>query len=420
MISGQLTIFRQKDFFNGSFLRCGMLILYFVLHFRPRPFVALVGEEIGQIKILEKITLYRCLIRVKRSGGIFMSLKQLILNRHHLLWMLLLVLIANLTLYYSTFGKNIVQENSNLIVIGSLIDIAIVMPILFISWRKKWHFKSIIIGIATGLILVRFIIPMEYLQSFVALTWIGFAIEGIILIAELYLVFSILKYLPKIIESMKNCSVPTVFNAAAAIEKHLRTTFIIKVLYTEFLMLYYALISWCKGPNIRENEFTLYKNSSLIATYVLAIHSILIETIVLHWWIYSKFPIISIILLILNVYTIFFLLGNLQVIRHNALHLNEKRMYLSFGLIKRMKIDWENVDEIIDDPTFLRQKLTKDTIDFIARDLEPTYPDVILKLSEPTPVSFIFGMEKKYQYVAIRVDEFPRFRKYLQVYINSN
>src|SRR5699024_2595135 len=134
------------------------------------------------------------------------------------------------------------------------------------------------------------------------------------------------------------------------------------------------------------------KQSSLIALYMLIIHSVVIETIVLHWWLHGKFPIVSIVLLLLNIYSIIFLLGNLQAIRHNALHLTKKHIYISFGLLKRIKVDWTNIDEIIDDSAVLQQKLTKDTIDFIARDLEQVYPHVIIKLKKPVKAILLFGI----------------------------
>src|SRR5690625_163450 len=349
-----------------------------------------------------------------------MNIKNLLLNRHHLIFLMLLVLLANLTLYYTTFGVDVIQNSPNLVVIVSIVDLAIISPILFITWLKKWNIKNIIIAIATGLILVRLIIPFEYLRPYVALTWAGFLIEGIIVIAELYLIFTLFQYVPQIRTLMKNSSLPTLFKYPEAIEKHLNTTFVMKVLSTEFLMLYYAFASWRKQQSIKENEFTIYKNSSLIATYVLVIHSILIETIVLHWWLYSKFPIISVILLILNVYTIFFLLGNLQAIRHNPIHLTEKKLYLSFGLVKRMMIGWGNVEEVIIEPSVLNRKLTKDTIDFIAREFEQAFPHVILKLKQPTSVDFVFGIEKKYKYVAIRVDDRPSLRKLYNYILRIN
>jgi|SRR5690625_30540 len=339
-----------------------------------------------------------------------MAIKSMLFRRQNFLVLLLLVLIVNMTLYYTSFGVRVLNESSNGIVIGSMIDLAIVTPFLFIAWKQKWTVKHIIFAIASGLILVRFLIPMEYLAPYVAVTWVGFAIEGTIVLFEVFLLVLLVKRLPRAVRHVKSSSYPTIFSFSDVIEKQVSSKLIIKIICTEILMFYYAFGSWGKKLTERENTFTLHKNSSLIALYMMAIHSILLETIAVHWWLHSKFPVISIILLILNVYSIIFLLGNMQAIRHNPIQIVDGKVYLSFGLLKRMEVDLENIEKVFDDPTVLQQRLPKDTIDFIARDLEDVSPHMILKLKKPVKANFLMGIEKEYTAVAVRVDEAARLK----------
>ena len=343
----------------------------------------------------------------------------MVLQRHYLLVLLVFVLIANITLYYTSFGSSVLTENSKGIVIGSMIDIALVTPFLFIAWRRKWTVRNIILAIASGLILVRFLIPIEYLEPFVAITWVGFAVEGAIVLLEIFLLFLLVKHLPKIVHSVKNSSLPTLFSFSDAVDRQIKSTSLIKVICSEMLMFYYAFGSWCKKPVERENTFTLYKHSSLIALYIMVIHSILLETIAFHWWLHEKFPIISIVLLLLNIYSIIFFIGNIQAIRHNPLQVSQQKIYLSFGLMKRMKVDLDNVKRIIDEPILLQQKLSKDTIDFIARDFEDGSPQMILEFKNPVTTTFIFGIEKEYQFIAIRADEPNRLKAVIKANITQ-
>lgn len=339
-----------------------------------------------------------------------MTVKNMVLHRHNLLVLLIFVLIANITLYYTTFGSSVLTENSNGIVIGSMIDIAIVTPCLFIAWRRKWTVRNIILAIASGLILVRFLIPIKYLEPFVAITWVGFVIEGAIVLIEVFFLFLLVNHLPKMIHFVKDSSLPTLFSFSDAVDRQMKSILLIKVICTEMLMFYYAFGSWCKKPVERENTFTLYKQSSLIALYIMVIHSILLETIALHWWLHAKFPIMSIVLLLLNIYSIIFFIGNIQAIRHNPIQISQKTIYLSFGLMKRMKVDLHHIKRVIDEPTLLQQKLSKDTIDFIARDFEDVSPHMILELKKPVKTTFIFGLEKEYKFIAIRADEPNRLK----------
>ncbi len=342
-----------------------------------------------------------------------MVLKHVLFRRHNLLVLLLLVLTANITLYHTAFGVSVLPDKPNGVVLGSIIDLALITPLLFIAWKQNWNVKNITIAIAAGLVLVRFLIPIEYLKPFVAVTWMGFAVEGAIVLLEVFLFFILIKYLPSIIRSVKDSSLPTVFSFPDAIDKHIKSSTLIKIISSEMLMFYYAFASWNKTPNINKNTFTLHKNSSFIAMQIMLIHSIVLEMIVIHWWIHDRFFILSVILLVLNVYSIIFFIGNLQAIRHNAVKVSGNSIYISFGIMKRIKINMDNIEEIMDDPEVLQNKLPKNTIDFIARDFEEVNPHVILKLKRPTKAQLLFGLEKEFEYIAIRLDEPNRFKEVL-------
>ncbi|MBO1003014.1 beta-carotene 15,15'-monooxygenase [Pseudogracilibacillus auburnensis] len=349
-----------------------------------------------------------------------MVLKNVFFQRNSLLILLALVLASNISLYHSTFGVSILPENPNGVVVGSIIDLAIISPLLFIAWRRNWNLKNIIITIAGGLVLVRFLIPIEYLKPFEAVTWVGFTVEGMIVLFEISLLILLVKYLPAIIRSVRDSSLPVLFSFSNAIDKHIKSTpLIIKIICTEMLLFYYAFLSWKKQPNSNENTFTLHKNSSLIAMQIMIIHSIVLETLVIHWWLHEKFFILSIILLVLNIYTVIFFIGDLQAIRHNALQTTKEGMFISLGFRKRMEVKWSNIEKIIDEPRILEQKCAKDTIEFIARDFELTSPHVIIQLKVPAKATLFIGKQKAYKFVSIRVDEPNKFLKTINDNINK-
>ncbi len=180
------------------------------------------------------------------------------------------------------------------------------------------------------------------------------------------------------------------------------------------LMFYYAFGAWRKRPQHKENMFTLDKNSSLIAFQIMLIHGIVIETIGIHWWLHDKSLILSVILLIINIYSVILILGDIQAVRHNPLQVEDDRMYISLGLMKRMEIQWDDIAEVIEEREKLEQKLSKNTIDFVARDFEKIYPTVLLKLKQPVKATLLMGIKKEYEQVAIKVDEAERFKAILK------
>ncbi|MFJ3388652.1 beta-carotene 15,15'-monooxygenase [Lysinibacillus sp. NPDC086135] len=341
------------------------------------------------------------------------------LKKKQNIWLafLLLVLASNYTLYNTELGLSILPTETNGVVIGSLIDFVLVIPVLFLLYKGKFSIKQAVILAAAGCIAARFIIPIEHLQPFVAVTWTGFAIEGTLILLEILLVATLVRYMPRILADVRSTTIPDLFSFPKAVEKHAPKHPIIQMFCADFVVFYYAFASWKRKER---PGLTLHKNSSYIAFIIMLIHGTVIETIGIHWWLHEKSLVLSILLLILNVYTVLFFIADMQAIRLNPVHVTSEKLYLSLGLMKRAEIRFEQIEELIEDKEQLERKLSKDTIDFIARDFAEAYPQFILKMKEPVEVTFMFGLKKRYNNVAIKADQAQEFRKMLIQGIENN
>lgn len=333
-----------------------------------------------------------------------------------LIWpiLFLLVLASNFALYRSSLGISILPANTNPVVLGSLIDLTIVAPVLFLAWLRKLSWKYLLTFMAGGLIVARFMIPMQYLTPFKTLTLMGVVVEAAFILLEILLLFTLFKYLPEILRSVKKSTLPHLFSFSNAVDLKVRKHPIIQAICSEMLMFYYTFCLWRKEPTLKENTFTLHQNSSLIAFQVMIIHAIVVETLGIHWWLHDKSWVLSLVLLVINIYSIVLFLGDIQAVRFNPLQIECDRMYVSLGLMKRMEIRWEDIEEVIEDRSILERKPSKGTIDFVARDFEKVYPDVIIKLKHPVEATLLMGMKKKFKQVAIRVDEPEKFKDVLK------
>lgn len=338
-------------------------------------------------------------------------------KRHVWLLLLFLVIGSNVMLYHSDVGVDILQSASSGVVVGSLIDLVIVSPILFLVWKRQKSIKLFVVLMASGLVVSRFLIPMNYLEPFVAITWVGFAIEALLVFFELLLIVALVQYMPKIVREVKSNTSPLIFAFPNAVNHYVKKQPFIQVICSEMLMFYYACASWKKKQAENDHSITLHQKSSYIALQMMLIHAIVIETIGIHWWLHEKSVILSIILLLLNVYTLLLIVADIQAVRLNPMQLEEDRFYISLGLMKRMEIRWDDIEEIIIDQTILEQKLTKDTIDFIARDFEQVFPHVILVLKQSKEATLFMGIKKPFKKVAIRCDEPEKFITQLKRYV---
>ena len=332
-------------------------------------------------------------------------------KKHHLFAVLLLIILAsNITLYHTSFGRSIIPANSSGVVLGSMLDIILFCPILLMLYLKKMTIKHAIIFFAAGCIAVRFIIPLQHLEPFKAVSYIGFAIEGAFILFELALLAAFIRYVPRILKSVRSDQRPLLYSFTDAIRAHTSRNPIVQIFCSEMLVFYYALFSWKKPI---PTGITLYKNSSLLAFQIMMIHAIIIETIGIHYWLHSKMPLLSIILLVLNIYSVVFFLADIQALRLTPVHVTKDAMYLSLGMIKRAKVEFANIEEIIDDPQILQQKPSKDTLDFVARDFETVHPQIILKMKTPQKAVLAMGMEKQFNYVAIKCDQIEELKRIL-------
>ena len=323
---------------------------------------------------------------------------------------LLLVLASNYTLYNTGMGLSILKGESQGVVVGSLIDFVVVMPVLFMLYKKKFSVKQAIVLAAAGCIAARFIIPIEYLEPFVAVTWVGFAVEGTLVLFEVLLVVTLVRYMPKILADVRESALPDLFTFAKSVEQHAPKHPIIQIICAEFLMFYYAFASWKRKA---KPGLTLHKNSSYIAFQIMIIHAIVIETMGIHWWLHEKSMVLSIVLLIFNVYSVVFFVADMQAIRLNPVYVSHVKFYLSLGLMKRVEIRFSDIEEVIEDKDILEGKLSKDTIDFVARDFGEAYPQFILNMKEPIDVTFMMGIKKQYKKIAIKADQVHEFRDML-------
>ncbi len=335
------------------------------------------------------------------------------------IWLVLLILVvgSNFALYQTAIGTSILPDESKFVVLGSLFDLILIAPILWMLFRKQFSWKMAIALIAFSCIGIRLLIPSDLLAPFSTITLAGIAMEVLLVLFELLLIVTLLRYLPKIIQEVKHDELPLLYTFNTAVEKYVKNNFLIQMICSELLVVYYALLSWKKPI---PNGITLYKNSSNIAFQVMLIHAIIVETLGIHYFLHAKWPIVSFVLLILNVYSVIFLLADIQAVRMNPVQIQQGQLYISLGLMKRMKMDLHNIESIIEDRAVLEQKCTKDTLEFIARDFEKMYPDFILKMKQPQKATLFLGKEKHYNYIAIKSDDPVRLKQMIALGMGSN
>ncbi|MGK7376536.1 beta-carotene 15,15'-monooxygenase [Planococcus sp. 1R117A] len=322
--------------------------------------------------------------------------------------LLLLVMTSNFLLYRSPLSSLVIPEETFWVVTGSLIDFAFVAPLLMLA-SFRLSFKHFVGFVAGGFVLARFIIPSLYFEPFTFLFYIGIGLEAVVLFAELAFLGLLLYHIPAIVRAIKEKAESPLFTLLPTTYERIKPNPLVTVILSESLIFYYAFCSWKKKPTEGPNLISLHKNSSTMAFYIMLIHAIVIETIGLHWWLHDKSLVLSIVLLVLNIYSVVYFIGEIQALRLNPLKITGKKLYVSLGLSKRMTVPLEAIAQL-----HWGAKAGKETLSFIAKDFAEPEPQVIIEFKEPQEAVLFFGRTKKVSRIALTVDHPAKLKELLE------
>lgn len=319
------------------------------------------------------------------------------------------VLLSNLLLYQPVVQRFLSIELESGVVIGSLLDLMVISPILVYA-AFKLSKKQVVGLMVFGLVLARFIIPEELFAPFTILLYSGIGLEVLFLAAEMGLIFLAVRKFPEIRSAMRSSGVGPIFSFLPAVEKKVTRIILIRILSSEVLMVYYALLCWRRKPPAHAGAVTMHHKTSAVAMNIMLIHAVVIETVGIHWWLHSKLPILSFILLILNVYTVLLFIAEIQVTRMHPLEVKNGHLYVTQGLMQRMEFPLNQIEKIE-----WGREPGKEALVFMHKDFEEVHPQVVLFLKEPVEATMFMGRKQLVSEVALRVDEPEKLQRLLDV-----
>ncbi|MGM0845304.1 MAG: hypothetical protein ACQEUT_10030 [Bacillota bacterium] len=334
-------------------------------------------------------------------------------------WMLFLSLTALIIL--CNFFAYRLEDVPEGMVLGSIVDLMIVIPLMayFFIIRRHHSAKILSFVIAAGYGAAWIIIPNEHLSSLPFFKYLLIAAEGAFLLLELYIAIKVIKALPKVWQHTKKLKETNSdffpHRLETAINENMSAPLFIKIYLTELSLFYYSLCSWKKKAVITQDSFTLHKKTSTIALYIMIIHAILIETIGLHYLLHQWNPLVSWILFFLNIYTVLFLLAQIQGFRLNPMIMTDDQLIIRIGFASRMNIPLKNIDFIHDygGPEKLGKEEEKVTYKAIAPDFIEEKPQLEIVLKKPQTAHYLYGWTKTVSQVHIRLDEPTAFKQAL-------
>jgi hypothetical protein len=320
-----------------------------------------------------------------------------------------LILLSNYTLYRtSIFGP--VPEGA---VIGSLLDLLIIVPLMTYIFiiRKRYSLKYLGLVIFAAFAAAYFIVPHQHLSKYSFLPYLLMASEAAFMLFELYIAYTIVTKLPKLLREynrLRKKSSFFLFNIRRAIETHLPGNKTALIFASEFSLFHYALFSWKKKTKIESGQpFTYHKKTSVNAVFIMLIHAIAIESAGLHYFLHHWNATVAYIVLFLNIYAILYFLAEIQATRFTPYVLTEDHLLLQTGFSKSMHLPLDQIKEFkhYDGPEKFSGKELKDLHDARVPDFIQEKPAFEILLHEPQEVHFMYGLKKKVNRIVLNVDE---------------
>ena len=308
-----------------------------------------------------------------------------------------IIMLGNVAAYQIIALEQLTHAQQRGVVIGSILDCVVLVPVFILLHIKKWNVKTVLTVMAAGMLFIRFIIPSALMEPFEVLTWTAIGIEAAFVSIEIILLLLFARYLPGIFHQVKRGQTSMLFTLQKEAKAKGKGNPIVRVLISEILVFYYAFLSWRKPA--KEAGWTVYQKTFYVPMFIMLIHAIIIEGIGFHFFFAEKLPLLAWIHKIFSVYGLIFLVADFQALRKNPLFIQHNHLYLSNGLMRNICIDLEDIKQIHD---HLEEKKV---YHFKALGTTEEKPSFILELKGPQSIHLVGGLTKQVTYIGVYADE---------------
>ncbi|QOR67177.1 hypothetical protein IM538_03230 [Cytobacillus suaedae] len=201
-----------------------------------------------------------------------------------------------------------------------------------------------------------------------------------------------------------------------AVHQQFKNKVIATILTREILVIYYLFTKEDKqSKNENAEEFTIYKNSGYTGLVIAIVSALVLEGVGISFLLHNWNEIVAWIHIILSVYGIAFLLGDLKAIQRNPFLLNESQLMMKYGLRYNMTINLDNIDLIQQgNINYEKDKNSKGSVSFNLNEFEE--PSYEIQLKNPVAYRDFIGRTVMIKKIFIFIDDKDLFLRKLNEY----
>ncbi len=301
--------------------------------------------------------------------------------------------------------SSIFQQNPAELSFAITLDLLVTIPILyFLIIRKREIPKITVVSVfIVCTAIASFVIPIEH-QAFLSQVK-TFAIPFVELSV---LTFVILKT-RAIIRSFRDSDTEQLefFDALSLACSKILPGRVGKLFATEISVIYYSFSKFVK-KEIQPNEYTYFEKSGIKTVVYALIFIILIETFAVHLLVHKWYPTVALVLSLFSLYTClqFFSLSKSMDRRLISIDYENQILHLRYGFFNQTSFPFADVKSI----ELNRRTLPEDSsiVPFSALGGFDSH-NIIIHLKQEHTLHRIYGIENKFQALALYVDKKEEF-----------
>lgn len=184
----------------------------------------------------------------------------------------------------------------------------------------------------------------------------------------------------------------------------------------EFSMFYYAFFGKKKKPV--DQEFTYHVNNSAVGLYWAFIILTIVETGIIHYlfFVYDLHW-LNAVLLLLNVYTIIFILGHIRAMRSKPMIIKNNSLLVNNGLFISEPIAINEIEKIYPYNEGLIKSHFKILKLGLVGKLEPI--NVVVEFKKEKTITLIYGLKRTTKVIAFYIDDYVNFSNTINLQLNA-
>ena len=302
------------------------------------------------------------------------------------------------------------KQNTDILSKGITLDLLILMPLTYLFFVRKSNLPntSTILIFIIGLTVGSLILPEENQNL---LYWFKTYALPLVEIGILsWILYKVFKTLKLFRSKQKNSY--DFFNILKETCQDAFPNGVANFLAMEIAVIFYGFIFW-KKRDLKENEFSYYKNSGTISLLFAFIFIIGIETYVLHILIVTWSVVAAWILSAISIYTGIQIFGFLKSIKKRPITIENNVLHLRYGIMSQVDIHIESITSIELSSKEIEQY--QKTIKLSPLGALESH-NIILHLNQELELTGFYGTKKSFKSIAFYADKKEQLKKCIDTY----